>query len=1125
MSRPTSPSTKREALPAATRDDHGWARGKSGLDAPRLGNLQTLQALGIRAKLELSTPGDADEREADRMAASFPADARAEPPSAATLSESGAPLPSPLRREYERFFNADLSSVRLFADASAARAARHVNAQAFTHRDRIYFGEGRFQPHATTGRKLLAHELAHTMQAPRASGDRIRRSPDPPAPDTSLVLVQAPRPTLDALVRMNPEGFTDPALDRAYQAYRGKESSPSDARTWALRQTSGAPRQRLEQLLGRDYARGQLTQPAAPPIDVRQAPLPPGYGLERVAQDATTLGQNVPTLSNRLQKLIETPIEGGLVSASHFRILQGNVGEVLARSTLEQALEEVRREAPDANLFFGVRARVMMKDGTLSDPVLFSDGIIAAIRPGGLQIFRVAEVKSGAEGGSEAQEQFHRWIEAHGTTEIEIQLPGVPRFFRLSDTVREVSGLATAPRIAIVPRGARFPTERSGHGVPAPVQRRELPQSAEEINFLTRMVAQQIIQMQQARALLERARATQVQPALLETADELQRPSVVRRLLAENNGTALIQGQLYRVAISGTSINARLLPAAPLSIPRVDPLVEATLPVAVAPGALPSGAAEPAAASSAAAVTRAAGALGPGPADAPAPASFSMTAPQPTTMMPRPGPIMLQGPPTSGPVPLNILNFTTSDIIVGGRTVAPTPSTSVVQAGEMIVIGHEHEWVVSDPVTQRPIAGVYQGGEWVRVLANGRVIPIDGEGLMRSDVEPMPFEVLPEFAKGENLPGAQPRSAGMRGVAGGLGLLAVASEIIGPIGKVLQSHRRNIALGHAQINFWLRFNANPTFGVWDQTAREPLPVDSVADTAVLGSPSFPYVADIDIASFRDALRAAIGSYRDLLLFLDLAKTLEVIYEEPPMPNFPSAEELRTPRRYWAFVNQEERGARIRYDITNTIEQIRDRTLGTLDTAVRARVKALPANERENIFRLRLGNESPTFRSASGNQRILSHQQLFGSDPWVHVVGPRIEGGAWRWFRYGQWRNRVLVEPANADAERASMVSSYEINRSIGDVLDEVQEGGRPIIRRDPKEGRLESFVAGPEPGVSRFGETRYYRSPSDERDKTVAMGELHQFWVNSRDLESVAAADISAYAEGAPAGAPVAHPL
>jgi hypothetical protein len=61
-------------------------------------------------------------------------------------------------------FGQDFSQVRVHTDARAAESARAVNALAYTVGNRIVFGAGRYASSTNTGRQLLAHELAHTVQ-------------------------------------------------------------------------------------------------------------------------------------------------------------------------------------------------------------------------------------------------------------------------------------------------------------------------------------------------------------------------------------------------------------------------------------------------------------------------------------------------------------------------------------------------------------------------------------------------------------------------------------------------------------------------------------------------------------------------------------------------------------------------------------------------------------------------------------------------------------------------------------------------------------------------------------------------------------------------------------------------
>lgn len=158
---------------------------------PVVDNLQRLHARGLRAKLTVSTPGDADERQAERQADAFVAgaartDMPVQMPRAADCSDcdaagidprGGQPLAAGTRLPFEQFFGTDLSGVRVVDDAAAQRAAVALNARAFSYRGSLYFGAGEFEPGSARGRHLLAHELAHATQAGR-NAELQREGPD-----------------------------------------------------------------------------------------------------------------------------------------------------------------------------------------------------------------------------------------------------------------------------------------------------------------------------------------------------------------------------------------------------------------------------------------------------------------------------------------------------------------------------------------------------------------------------------------------------------------------------------------------------------------------------------------------------------------------------------------------------------------------------------------------------------------------------------------------------------------------------------------------------------------------------------------------------------------------------------
>jgi hypothetical protein len=109
-------------------------------------------------------------------------------PSAARTIQSaqggGQPLGPGDRSFYESRLGRDLGNVRVHDDAAAHHAARDVKARAFTYGQDIFFAAGRHQPGTDTGRELMAHELAHTIQQrPGAKLDRkVQRAPNTPAP-------------------------------------------------------------------------------------------------------------------------------------------------------------------------------------------------------------------------------------------------------------------------------------------------------------------------------------------------------------------------------------------------------------------------------------------------------------------------------------------------------------------------------------------------------------------------------------------------------------------------------------------------------------------------------------------------------------------------------------------------------------------------------------------------------------------------------------------------------------------------------------------------------------------------------------------------------------------------------
>lgn len=171
----------------------------------------------LQTKLWVNEPGDAYEREADRVAAQVmempkgqgeggvqqgqsgplvqrhadqasSASAEPAPPVVSNvLGASGEPLDRATRAFFEPRFGHDFGFVRVHADQEAAASANAVNALAYTVGNHIAFAAGHYSPMTKPGQRLIAHELSHVLQygASVASGTIQRSTTDQPAQSTT----------------------------------------------------------------------------------------------------------------------------------------------------------------------------------------------------------------------------------------------------------------------------------------------------------------------------------------------------------------------------------------------------------------------------------------------------------------------------------------------------------------------------------------------------------------------------------------------------------------------------------------------------------------------------------------------------------------------------------------------------------------------------------------------------------------------------------------------------------------------------------------------------------------------------------------------------------------------------
>ena len=157
------------------------------------------QPLGIQTKLTVNQPGDKYEQEADQVAEQVmrmpeprvqrqvdleeeeellqskpmgqgrtggDLGTQGEAPAIVhdVIRSPGRPLAPATRVFFESRFGHDFSQVRVHADGKAAESAAAVNALAYTVGPDVVFATGQYAPGTHAGQRLLAHELAHTIQ-------------------------------------------------------------------------------------------------------------------------------------------------------------------------------------------------------------------------------------------------------------------------------------------------------------------------------------------------------------------------------------------------------------------------------------------------------------------------------------------------------------------------------------------------------------------------------------------------------------------------------------------------------------------------------------------------------------------------------------------------------------------------------------------------------------------------------------------------------------------------------------------------------------------------------------------------------------------------------------------------
>ena len=95
-----------------------------------------------------------------------------------SATSGGRPLPPSVRRFMEPRFNADFSNIRIHTDSTSGRLNKQLQARAFAYRNHVFFGDNQYQPDSDDGKRLIAHELTHSIQqgaAPQSEPSSVQQ--------------------------------------------------------------------------------------------------------------------------------------------------------------------------------------------------------------------------------------------------------------------------------------------------------------------------------------------------------------------------------------------------------------------------------------------------------------------------------------------------------------------------------------------------------------------------------------------------------------------------------------------------------------------------------------------------------------------------------------------------------------------------------------------------------------------------------------------------------------------------------------------------------------------------------------------------------------------------------------
>ena len=260
------------------------------------------------------------------------------------LRSPGAHLDRSTRSFMERKLGHNFGDVRVHADARAAESAEAVNAIAYAVGKDIVFGPGRYTPNTSSGLKLLAHEITHTVQQGSVKSSEVKLSP----PDGPLE-EEADRSAAFALLPESGFGGSIPiseGLGLSLQGQfkdRGEEESPKKSTN---PRGSTLPRQEalgsIDEMLMDEYRKNCEGAPQR----LNRQLLPPAENLVRLEK----LVRALPTLVEMQHHVLKEQPTDENIQTMKEQIKKFGFNENYRFNLLETEMAMARCELAEARL-------------------------------------------------------------------------------------------------------------------------------------------------------------------------------------------------------------------------------------------------------------------------------------------------------------------------------------------------------------------------------------------------------------------------------------------------------------------------------------------------------------------------------------------------------------------------------------------------------------------------------------------------------------------------------------------------------------------------------------------------------------------------------------------------------